>query len=95
MPISSPGTSSDVTALQYPSAVFFDVGNTLIYPHPGVPAVVREVLVDAGHIRDLASIDSLMPLVDAFYEERFRADDTFWTSEQRTSEVWELSLIHI
>jgi len=88
MRTSSPGTSSDASVLRYPKAVCFDVGNTLIYPHPGVPAVVRDVLVEAGHIRDLETIDSLMPLVDAFYESRYRADDTFWTSEEQASEVW-------
>ncbi|PKQ15473.1 MAG: HAD family hydrolase [Actinobacteria bacterium HGW-Actinobacteria-7] len=69
-------------------AVFFDVGNTLLYPHPSVPEVVRQVLADVGHIRDLAAIDGFMPLVDAFYEDRYREDDTFWTDEDETSAVW-------
>jgi len=69
-------------------AVFFDVGNTLLYPFPSVSAVVREVLADAGHIRDLHSIDAYMPLVDAYYEDRYREDDTFWTREDETSAVW-------
>ena len=69
-------------------AVFFDVGNTLLYPHPSVSHVVEEILRAAGHDRDLAAIDELMPLVDAYYEDRFRADDTFWTSEEATSDVW-------
>ena len=29
-----------------------------------------------------------MPLVDAYYEDRYRTDDTFWTDEGETSEVW-------
>ncbi|MFA5845242.1 MAG: HAD-IA family hydrolase [Coriobacteriia bacterium] len=69
-------------------AVSFDVGNTLLYPHPSVSEVVRQVLAEAGHARDLAAIDSLMPLVDRYYEDRYRADDTFWTSEEETSGVW-------
>jgi putative hydrolase of the HAD superfamily len=69
-------------------AVFFDVGNTLLRPWPSVPVVVREILAEAGHTHDLTAIDELMPLVDAFYEDRYRADDTFWTSEEETSEVW-------
>jgi len=69
-------------------AVFFDVGNTLLYPHPSVSEVVRQVLADEGHTRDLVVIDSYMPLVDAFYEDRYREDDTFWTSESETSDVW-------
>lgn len=69
-------------------SVFFDVGNTLIYAHPSVSEVCRQVLARAGHIRDLQVIDRLMPLVDAYYEDRYRADDTFWTSEEETSSVW-------
>jgi len=69
-------------------AVFFDVGNTLLRPFPSVSAVVREVLAQAGHARDLSSIDACMPLVDAYYEDRYREDDTFWTSEAETSAVW-------
>lgn len=69
-------------------AVFFDVGNTLLFPYPSVPHVVREVLADEGHIHDLTAIDAYMPLVDAYYEDRYRTDDTFWTDECETSEVW-------
>jgi putative hydrolase of the HAD superfamily len=69
-------------------AVFFDVGNTLIYPYPSVSHVVREVLADEGHIHDLTTIDAYMPLVDAYYEDRYRTDDTFWTDECETSQVW-------
>lgn len=70
------------------SAVFFDAGNTLLFPHPPVSHVCEELLRAAGHDRDLASIEQLMPAVDAYYEDRFRADDTFWASEEATSEVW-------
>ena len=69
-------------------AVFFDVGNTLLYPYPNVATVVREILADEGHLHDLAAIDELMPLVDAYYEDRYRTDDTFWTDEGETSQVW-------
>lgn len=69
-------------------AVFFDVGNTLIHPYPSVSQVCREVLASAGHDRDATAIDDLMPLVDAYYEDRYREDDTFWRSEDETSEVW-------
>lgn len=71
-----------------PDAVFFDVGNTLLLPDPGVPEVVAEVLEREGHVHDLAAIRALMPLVDEFYEDRYRADDTFWTSDEGASDVW-------
>lgn len=69
-------------------AVFFDVGNTLLYPFPSVAHVVREVLAEEGHLHDLDAIDAYMPLVDAYYEDRYRTDDTFWTDEGETSQVW-------
>lgn len=69
-------------------AVFFDVGNTLLYPSPSVSEVCRQVLAEAGHIRDLSAIDEYMPLVDQYYEDRYREDDTFWTDEAETSAVW-------
>lgn len=69
-------------------AVFFDVGNTLLYPYPSVSEVCRQVLADEGHIHDLSAIDDLMPLVDEYYEDRYRTDDTFWTDEGETSQVW-------
>jgi putative hydrolase of the HAD superfamily len=70
------------------SAVFFDVGNTLLFPHPSVSVVCEQILRASGHARDLDAIEGLMPLVDEYYEDRFRADDTFWTSEEATSGVW-------
>lgn len=69
-------------------AVFFDVGNTLLYAAPSVSEVCRQVLERSGHVRDLHLIDSFMPLVDAYYEERYAEDDAFWTDEERTSSVW-------
>ncbi len=69
-------------------AVFFDVGNTLVYPYPSVSEVCHELLSRAGHERDLGLIDSYMPLVDEYYEDRYREDDTFWTDREETSKVW-------
>lgn len=69
-------------------AVFFDVGNTLLYASPSVSEVCRRVLEDAGHRHDISVIDSYMPLVDAYYEERYAEDDAFWTDEERTTSVW-------
>lgn len=74
--------------IEAPKAVFFDVGNTLLFPYPSVSHVVREVLADEGHVHDLTAIDALMPLVDEYYEDRYREDDTFWTDEDETSSVW-------
>jgi putative hydrolase of the HAD superfamily len=69
-------------------AVFFDVGNTLLYPHPSVGHVCEEILRASGRIHALDEIEELLPLVDDYYEDRYRADDTFWTSDERAADVW-------
>ena len=69
-------------------AVFFDVGNTLLYPYPSVGHVCAEILRQSGRIHSLEEIDSLLPLVDEYYEDRYRTDDTFWTSDERARDVW-------
>jgi putative hydrolase of the HAD superfamily len=69
-------------------AVFFDVGNTLIRPEPSVGSVCAEVLHAAGHDRTLAEIDALLPVVNAYYEDRYQADDSFWASDAGAADVW-------
>lgn len=80
-----PSGSADGEPLR---AVFFDVGNTLLYPYPSVGEVCRQVLAHEGYIHDITAIDAYLPLVDEFYEDRYRSDDTFWTDEDETSQVW-------
>ena len=69
-------------------AVFFDVGNTLIHPYPSVAEVCSEILVAAGHTYPVADIEAVLPIVDDYYEDRYREDDTFWTSDEGAADVW-------
>jgi len=69
-------------------AVFFDVGNTLLYAYPSVGHVCAEILRASGRIHDLVEIERLLPLVDEYYEDRYRTDDTFWTDDERAADVW-------
>jgi putative hydrolase of the HAD superfamily len=69
-------------------AVFFDVGNTLLHPYPSVGHVCEEVLRASGHIHSVDEIEGLLPLVDEYYEDRYRSDDTFWTCDERAADVW-------
>ena len=69
-------------------AVFFDVGNTLIHPEPSVGQVCARILLEAGHDHAVDAIDALLPLVDDYYEDRYRDDDTFWTSDAGATDVW-------
>jgi putative hydrolase of the HAD superfamily len=69
-------------------AVFFDVGNTLILPEPSVAQVCAEVLLAAGHERELSAIERILPVADEYYEQRYREDDSFWTSDDGAADVW-------
>ncbi len=69
-------------------AVFFDVGNTLLYAYPSVGHVCEEILLGSGRIHSLDEIEGILPLVDEYYEDRYRSDDTFWTSDERAADVW-------
>jgi len=69
-------------------AVFFDVGNTLILPEPSVAQVCAEVLHAAGHACELGAIEAILPSVDDYYEDRYREDDSFWTSDEGAADVW-------
>jgi putative hydrolase of the HAD superfamily len=53
-----------------------------------VGSVCAEVLHAAGHGRTLAEIDALLPVVNAYYEDRYEADDSFWTSDEGAADVW-------
>ena len=69
-------------------AVFFDVGNTLLYAYPSVGRVCEEILLASGRVHSLEEIEGLLPLIDGYYEDRYRSDDTFWTSDERAADVW-------
>jgi putative hydrolase of the HAD superfamily len=69
-------------------AVFFDVGNTLLYPYPSVGHVCEEILRASGRIHALDEIEDHLVLVDEYYEDRYRTDDTFWTNDERVADVW-------
>jgi len=85
-PTSRP-TSTSAVAERF-DAVFFDVGNTLLYAYPSVGHVCAEILLASGRVHSLDEIDSILTLVDEYYEDRYRTDDTFWTSDERVADVW-------
>lgn len=69
-------------------AVFFDVGNTLLYPYPSVEAICAEVLANHGYNVSLGRLAEALSRADEYYEEKYREDDTFWLSEERAVSLW-------
>ncbi|MDD5747824.1 MAG: HAD-IA family hydrolase [Actinomycetota bacterium] len=69
-------------------AVFLDVGNTLLMPHPSWEAVTLEVLKKFGYYLSEDCARKGMAAADRYYEERYWKDDSFWASEQDASMMW-------
>ncbi|MDI6892050.1 MAG: HAD-IA family hydrolase [Actinomycetota bacterium] len=69
-------------------AIFFDVGNTLLYPYPSVGAVCAEVLASHGYNVPLDRLAEALSRADEYYEEKYREDDTFWLTEERAISLW-------
>lgn len=69
-------------------AVFFDVGNTLLLPFPSVVDICSEVLASHGHNIDPERLSQALALSDITYEEKYRADDSFWMRETDTVNFW-------
>lgn len=75
-------------ALQKFKAIFFDVGNTLLLPHPSVEEVCAEILKSHGIDVSLMELKTALNVADKAYEERYWADDSFWMNEVETSRFW-------
>ncbi len=69
-------------------AIFFDVGNTLIYPYPSVVDVCLEILRKEKIIVDRKLLKQAVMEADYHYERLYNEDDTFWTSEKRIIKLW-------
>ncbi len=69
-------------------AVFFDVGNTLLLPFPSVVDICTEVLAAHGYSVDAGRLSQALALADETYEEKYRADDSFWMREADTANFW-------
>lgn len=69
-------------------AVFFDVGNTLLLPHPSVEEVCAQILKAHGIEVSLNDLRAALSVADKAYEERYWADDSFWMNEVETSRFW-------
>ena len=73
-----------------PRAVFFDAGETLLYPHPSFAEVFTEVLREHGHVLDPARVQEVV----SAYSQRFTdtvvsGEGKLWsTSSERSRSMW-------
>jgi putative hydrolase of the HAD superfamily len=69
-------------------AVFFDAGETLVYPHPSFPELLAEVLRLEGHRVDPAEIREKLPVVTHIFTEAAERGETWSTSTERSRRFW-------
>lgn len=68
--------------------VFFDVGNTLLKPHPSLEAICRHVIEQFGYRATDEELRRGIRAADEYYEYRYWNDDSFWSSEKEAAEMW-------
>jgi putative hydrolase of the HAD superfamily len=71
-------------------AVFFDAGETLLYPHPGFAELFSEVVRDEGHDVDPARVREVMFGSSQRFTDWMRSEEArLWsTSEDRSKVFW-------
>jgi putative hydrolase of the HAD superfamily len=69
-------------------AVFFDAGETLVYPHPSFPELLARVLADQGHTVDPADIREKVHVVSSIFTEAANRGELWSTSRERSQRFW-------
>jgi putative hydrolase of the HAD superfamily len=71
-------------------AVFFDAGETLVYPHPSFAEVFSEVLREGGHVIDPATVQEVVSAYShRFTESLLTGEGRLWsTSPERSRKMW-------
>jgi putative hydrolase of the HAD superfamily len=69
-------------------AVFFDAGETLVYPHPSFPELLAQVLADQGHTVDPADIREKVHVVSSIFAEAANRGELWSTSRERSQRFW-------
>lgn len=70
------------------SAVFFDVGQTLLRADPSVPEVFARVARRMGHPVTVRDVEPCMVDVDAYYQSEYLRDGDFWSVHERAVQIW-------
>jgi putative hydrolase of the HAD superfamily len=72
-------------------AVFFDAGETLLYPHPSFAELFAEVLREHGHRIDPARVQEVVSASSSRFNEILSSDEArLWsTSPERSRALWD------
>jgi len=81
-----------VTSLESPQAiraVFFDVGFTLLAPHPSVPEIVAAACALRATPVTRAAIEDALPQAEVYLRRTARANPWTWGDERAISAIWQ------
>ncbi|MBF6591467.1 MAG: HAD-IA family hydrolase [Ktedonobacterales bacterium] len=70
-------------------AIFFDVGFTLLAPHPSVVDIVLDVCARRGTPVTRAEVTRALPPAEAFLRRTTRADPWTWGDEAAIAAIWD------
>jgi len=69
-------------------AIFFDVGYTMLAPHPSVQDVVHKVCEERGTPVDRSCLDERLPHAEATLRGMVRANPWTWSKDSSIEQVW-------
>lgn len=69
-------------------AVFFDAGETLVYPHPSFPDLLARVLRREGHAVETTDIREKVHVVSSIFTEAAQRGELWSTSRERSQRFW-------
>ena len=84
-------TAAATRRIEHPQAiraVFFDVGFTLLAPHPSVPEVVSSVCARRGTPVQKSCLEKNLPHAEAVFAALTQANPETWGDDQAINEVW-------
>lgn len=69
-------------------AIFFDAGETLVYPHPSFAELFAEVLRQEGHAVDPSRVQGVVSAYSGRFTDLAREGRTWSTSRERSRDFW-------
>jgi putative hydrolase of the HAD superfamily len=69
--------------------VFFDAGETLVYPHPSFPELLVQILDDEGHRVDPATVREKLHVVADIFTKAASEGELWSTSPERSRRFWD------
>jgi putative hydrolase of the HAD superfamily len=70
-------------------AVFFDAGETIVYPHPSFPELLAQVLRQEGHAIDPAAVREKVHVVVDIFTSAASEGELWSTSPERSRRFWD------